>query len=346
MAEETEEAKDFDTLADEHLEEAGKESPEVPSTEKNPEEAKTEEPESSGAEPVKTEEIKAVEDDSTLSSEDKIGKIKDILGDDEEALDAYIKDKGYHNEPAWIKQREIIDGLKKKAEDGALSEEDKAALSEFKEYRSSPEYVRTSMKSQGFTQEAIDKKLQEMGHDVETAPEDDVQLVIDKLGINIDGMTPQDKESVKANIEDIVKVADILITDRLGKTLPKELAPIKEHIGSNEQKSNADKVLSTMQEIVKTDGVLDFEKDIEPLLDKYMDENPDAFQSDIFEHFKQINHSLTIDRLKLGKNKDERDELKSKLRQNVPISKSPEGLPDKTGNFEKDAEAFLDKINV
>ena len=40
---------------------------------------------------------------SESSPEDKLAKIKEILGDDEKAIDAYIKSKGYHTDPAWQK---------------------------------------------------------------------------------------------------------------------------------------------------------------------------------------------------------------------------------------------------
>ena len=339
MSEEQEEANDFDSIADDFLSKDADSS----SAEQD-QEAKTDE--SAGAEPEKTEQIKEVEADESLSVEDKIGKIKELLGDDEKAIDAYIKEKGYHNDPAWIKQRELIDRLKKEGEaKSALSEEDKQALDEFKTFRSSAEYIQTSMKAQGYTQEAIDKKLTESGFESQSKPQDDVQLVIGKLGIDLDKFTPQEKASVMQNIEDIVKVADILVNDRLGKVLPKELSGIKEHIGSMEKSDNASKMLSNMQSTVKDEGILDFTKDIEPELNKFLDDNSDATQQDLFEHFKKINHKLTVERLKTGKKQEERDGKKTNLRQNVAGSPGGNQVP-KTGDFEKDADAFLDSVNL
>ena len=352
MAEEQPEAntdnfdEKFDTKVDELLSQSAmKETPPDSSSESKPEGegAKTDEP--AGAEPEKTDQVKNVEADETLSPEDKISKIKELLGDDEKALDAYIKEKGYHNDPAWQKQRELIDRLKKEGEtQSTLAEEDRAALEEFKTYRNSSEYIQTTMKAQGFTQEAIDKKLQDSGFDVQSKPQDDVDLVVKKLGVDLDSMTPEVKANTLANIQDVVKVAQIIVNDRLDKVLPKELKPLQEHIQSNEQTAAASKMMEGMKTTVTTEGVLDFDKDIEPELNKFLDSNPDASQQDLNEHFKSINHTLTIERYKAGASKEVRDEKKSLLRQNVPISKSPNSVPAKTGNFDKDSDAFFDAL--
>lgn len=346
MIQDPNEANNFETEADKFLNEEVKETPAESSAAIKPED-ETKTPETATAEVDKTEQVKEVEADSSLSVEEKLGKIKEILGDDEKAIDAYVKQKGYHTDPAWQKQRELIDKLKQEKEGKAsgLSEEDKAALDEFKKYRSSAEYIQTSMKTQGYTQEAIDKKLKESGIDVASNPQDDVQLVVSKLGLKLDGLPENEKRGILANIEDVIRVADVLISDRLGKVLPKELGPIQEHVSSITKSENASKSLNQMKETVKADGVLDFEKDIEPELNKFMDENPDATQQDVSEHFKVINHRLSVERLKIGKKKEDRDDKKSQIRQNTPFSRSNPNAK-KTGNFENDADAFLETMNV
>ena len=349
MSEENNEAKvDFDQQADAILDNAVVGDPSESSSENEPESTSGKEPgqeESAGAEPEKTEQIKTVEADESLSVEDKIAKVKEILGEDEEAVDAYIKEKGYHNDPAWQKREELISKLRKESEAKAeMSEEDRTALDEFKTFRNSPEYIKTSMKSQGYTDEAIAKKLQESGFETESNPEDDVALVVEKLGVNLDAMSPTEKSNTMANIRDVVKIAEVLVNDRLSKILPKELGPLQEHIQARDQESSANAVTETMKSTVEKEGVLDFKKDIEPALNKFMDDNPDALQQDVFDHFKAINHSLTIDRLKIGKSQIDRDGKRGQVRHNVPVSSSPAGLPEKTGNFDKDADAFFDTI--
>ncbi|MBU0909473.1 MAG: hypothetical protein KJ717_07875, partial [Proteobacteria bacterium] len=105
--------------------------------------------------------------------------------DDEKALDAYIKEKGYHNDPAWQKQRELIDRLKKEKEEGALSDEDKQRLEDLKTVTSSREYIQASMEKQGYTQEAINNALKEKGFDIpDSKVSSDFDLVVNTLKID------------------------------------------------------------------------------------------------------------------------------------------------------------------
>lgn len=339
---------EFDEKVEGFFKEQGdQKTPEDSSTSNKTEDTDKEAEKPAGAEPEKTDQVKAVEDDVSLSVEEKIAKVKEILGDDEKAIDAYIKQKGYHNDPAWQKQREQIDRLKKESEKrSALSEEDAEALKEFKRFRSSPEYIQTSMKAQGYTQEAIEKKLQENGFDVPSKPQDDVKLVIDKLGIKLDDMDNIQQIKIKNNIADIIKVADVLFNDRFSKLLPKELGPIKENMQLSENKTNASKLVIKMKDITKEEGILDFDKDIEPLIDKFIDENPDTDQLGVFEHFKEISRKLSLERLKKGKKQEERNQEKSNLRQNIPGSSGPISTPKRTGNFDSDADAFLEQVNI
>ena len=345
MEEEVIEAKDdFDKRADEFFNQSAvKETPAESSTEEKPEEAEAKTDETATAEVDKTEKVKEVNADESLSDEDKISKVKEILGDDLDAIDAYVKEKGYHNDPAWQKQREIIKKLKEESEaKTTLSDEDKSALDEFNSYRKTPEYIKSTMKSQGYTEEAIDKKLQESGFEVAVKPADDVQLVIDKLGYKAEELTADQKSYVS----EVVKMADIIVKDRLDKILPKELAPMQDHVRSIEQRNAGSQMINTMKETVKNESILDFDKDINPALNKFMDDNPDCKQEHILEHFKSIYHPMVVERLKAGNKQEERDEKKSNLRQNIPISGAPQGLPKKTGDFDKDADAFLETATI
>lgn len=347
MENENQEANNFDSKADEFLGKAVTETPSEPSSENKPEDQGKPLGQGSGAEPEKTEQVKAIESDESLTVDQKIEKVKDILGDDIEAIDAYVKEKGYHNDPAWQKQRELIEKLKQEGvQNKALLEENAAALEDSKKIRNSAEYIRTSMKAEGYTQEAIDQKLRDEGFDVSTKPQDDVNMVMNKLNIGLDRMAPEEQASVRANISDVVQIAKVIIEDHLAKVLPKELAPVKDNIENITRTENADRVTEHMKATVKTEGILDFEKDIAPELSKFMDDNPDAIQSDVVAHFEKINHTLSVERLKTGKRQEQRDDDKSKIRHNIGLPGTHEGVPKRTGNFDADADAFLDTLNM
>ena len=59
------------------------------------------------------------------------------------------------------------------------------------------------------------------------------------------------------------------------------------------------------------EGILDFEKDVEPKLREFLEANPNAKQEDVYDYFEEINHQLVIERLKTGKRQDERNEKKA-----------------------------------
>ena len=318
--------------------------PSASSAENKPEGEETPTSEPAGAEPdTKTEQVKEVEADSSLSPEEKLAKVKEILGDDEEAIDAYIKSKGYHKDPAWQKQRELIERLKQEvSQKSALSDEDKNLLEEMKKITSSPEYIQTSMKAQGYTQEAINKVLREKGFDVPSQPSDDLTLVSNKLGLDPSMLTDEQK----VWLTDTVKVAKVIVQDMLDKVLPSQLKPLQEHISEITRTSSADKLTDKMKSIVKEEEILDFEKDIEPELHKFLDSNPDATQEEVFDYFKTLNHRLSIERLRAGGKKKEREIKKGNLRANITPGASPLNLPEKTGDFDKDADAFLDAMGV
>lgn len=330
----------FDQVADKvieaHEEKAEKETQSVSSTEKKPDaEAKTEEP--STAEVDKTDKVKEVEEDVSLSVEEKIAKVAEILGNDLKAIDAYVKEKGYHNDPAWKAQRAIINRLEEEAKSPKIDEETKGKLELLDKVLSNPDFIKVQMKTEGFTDDAINNKLRELGHEV-AETRDDVQLVTQKLGLDPKNMTPETKDL----ISDVAKIADIILQDRIQG----HMKPLEEGVTAITQTAEAGKMLKEIQEVVKTEEILDFKKDIEPEIQKFLDKNPDADQPAIRAYFDKLNHGLTIERLKTGKKKGERDEKKGELRSNKPAANVPLGKIQKTGDFDKDFEAGWDTLHT
>jgi hypothetical protein len=273
--------------------------------------------------------------DKAPTVEEKLAKIAEILGDDKDAVEAYIKQHGYHKDPAWQK-------LLEKSRTPAIDDETKNRIAEFNKVTSSPDYIRAAMKTQGYTDEAIDKALVERGFDIQPKGMDDFQLVAKTLGIDTANMD----ENTKAVISDVARIADVIFKDRMAKVLPNALKPIEEQTTKIAQRDGAAQFMNTVKGTLEKEGVLTLE-DIAPHLDKFMDENPNATQQDVLEHFKEINHTLTIERLKSGKKAIERGEQK---KGNRPLSKESSAatitVPKKTGEFGKDADALLDALNV
>jgi hypothetical protein len=323
------EVKDFDSMADKILDDH-----EASSASKTGNEG--EEQTETGVDQSK----KAIPESSEqeLSSEEQaLKRVEEAIGDDPIAMVAYIKKMGYHKDPAWQKL------LAKTRQVSTVDDETKKQLEEFKQVTSSPEYVRLSMKRQGYTDEAINSKLKELGHTVEDKQLDDIGLVVSKLGIDPNSMDANQK----ATVTDIAKIARIMAEDIIGKALPNTLKPMQETLQTVEQANNASRLIGSMRETVSAEGVLDFAKDVEPELHKFIDDTPDCTQQDIQKHFVELNHKLTVERLKMGKKQVERTDRKNS---NRPLSSTGQQgqfrLSKRTGDFNKDANAVLDAFGV
>lgn len=256
---------------------------------------------------------------------------------DEKATEAKEVDAGKKEDPKDLLFRKAYnEGRQKALKDIGLSKEEVDGL---KQIIGSKEYIELAMKSKGYTQEAIDTELVKRGFNVPERPGDDVQLIINKLGLDPKAVD----ENTRATIADIAKIADVLMQDRLNKVLPKSIKPLEDNISEIRSKESAIALTKTMRDTVKNEGILDFEKDIMPDLDAWIDENKAATQNEILEAFKDINHRLTIERLRTGKKKVERDEKKVNNRS----SNNSQGLD--TGNAPKRKEgqsvsSFIDDL--
>lgn len=218
-------------------------------------------------------------------------------------------------------------------------------MEKFEKVTNSPTYIKSQMREEGYTEEAINSKLQEMGHTVEEPTQDDVKLVLNELGVTEDSIDP----ALKNTISDIAKIADIIARDRLNKTVPQQLQGVEDKINQMTQTSSADKVLGAMQSTVKDEGILDFGKDVEPIIGKYLQENPNASQQEVLAHFHVLNHKMTIERLKLGKKQEARNESKSGNRQNTESDNaSPTKISGYDGKkpFGDHLDDVLDKMGV
>jgi hypothetical protein len=303
----------------------------------------TETEDTAGADQDKTEKVAEVEEDASLTPEEKIAKINEILGDDEDAIDAYIKQKGYHNDPAWQKQREIIQRLKNEAATPKLPDGLDERLAEFEKVTKSREYIQAAMTAQGYRQDAINDALKGAGYDVPTDKLDPYQQSLQALGVSEE----QVPEENRAIIRDIGRIVDHLFEQKLQTVLPEQLRPLRETVEGFRQTEAAGKMLDNIQQQVQDEGVLDYQKDVVPMIDKFMESNPKATQRDIEEHFNTESRKLTISRLRTSGNRQQTKQKKEGLRDTGGKTKSPLAgikIPQKSGDFDTDADALFDAV--
>ena len=219
----------------------------------------------------------------------------------------------------------------------------KEELEAFKQVTSSPEFIRESMRAKGFKDEAIDSELKRMGHTVQERPGDDVTLVTQKLGLDPNTID----SNMRSTISDVSKIVRIIANDAMGKVLPEQLKPLQEAQLQQAQKQSALDIAKQMEKTVQSEGILDFKEDIQPAMNEFLDKNPNATQGEAQAHFREVNHALSIERLKSGKKKEKRDVDKTKLRSQKPgVQLDPSKVPAKSGNVAQDIDSFLDHVGM
>ena len=284
----------------------GGEKPSAPQEEETPKPEGTETPPGEGAKKPEGEGEPSAEDKEILT---KIAKIEEILGDDEEAINTYIKKLGFHEHPAWKRQRELLEKYKK---GGEISDDDKSVIESVKKLTSTPEGIRLLMKHEGYTDEAINNRLRELGHTVPEGKEDDFGYVLRTLNVDVSKLTDDQKEYVNTYLADVVKVASLLIDKKFNNLIPEKLKPIQDNLKNLTRKEAASKNMTIMEGVVNKHGILDFEKDIVPLLDSFIEENPEASQEEVLAYFKEIYPDLLAERNKAGTRAKERQDKKEK----------------------------------
>ena len=270
----------------------------------------------------------------TETSEDETSKKSEEVK--EETTEA---PKGYHDDPAWkriIDERNTARGerdeLKAK---GGVSEEQTQTLEDVKTIMQSATYIKASMKEAGYTQEAIDAKLIDAGHKPVTPATSDLDRVAREFDFkSADDLKPEER----TYLEELIKASSAIVDSRL--------EPIKGKLSQDEQQKNQVEagrtLVKNLQAKVTEEQILDYKKDVEPMINDWLDKHPKGLQPDLEKHVTTQINKLNIERLRAGQAQITRDGKKAGLRQNVTGAPS-EGAPKlKAAVTDDDAEANLE----
>lgn len=271
----------------------------------------------------------------------------------EEATEEEIEvPKEFHKHPAWQRIMKERDEAKAKLAETSTPEDMAKKLEDFEKVTTSSDYIKMSMKKDGYTEEAIESKLKELGHEVPVKPDDNVVMAAKEFGLTAEQLdNPVDiaklyeGSTLRQYLADQIKIAQPIIREEIAKALGKEVTPIKERIEKEERVAQVEKDYAGMEALVTEEGILDWTTDIEPALDKFLTDNPQAGMKETAEYFKDLNHKLTIERFKKGGKQAQRDKVKSGVRTlNKGSRTGDSGLPAKTGDVSNDADALLDHL--
>ena len=320
---------EFDTALDKGLDDYMKpveETPEESSPSKETEGTETKETEDAG-------------DDQPKKSESEESN-EEVPEEDADKLDLAFRAK-------WNKAKEKLESDHNakiaEMESRMLSKED---VDNFNKTTSSAAYIRTQMKAEGYTDEAIDSRLKDAGHDVTPRGVDDVALVLKELNYDPANLNDQDK----AYVRDVAKIARVIVANELSQKLPSAIDPVKQSMEAITGERESNQIFDAIEKQVKAEGILDYTKDIMPEVNKWLDENEKksgTTRDDFKTWFNDLNHRLTIERLRTGKRKESRDEIKGKQRGNVKTEvtqKQPGKMPKQTGMFDDDLDAGVNAL--
>lgn len=185
-----------------------------------------------------------------------------------------------------------------------------AKLSQFQKVTSTPEFVKTQMKAEGYTEEAINRRLKDMGVDVPDVRPDVFGLIKSKMGIDPESFTPEYRQG----LSETEKVIDLILEDRLSRILPGQIAPLEKTLTEMTRKAHSQELLKSMRDTTAKEGILDFDKDVVPAIEKFIDANPRATQEDLKAEFIRLNHDMALDRLRTKGKKEDRDVKKDVLK--------------------------------
>lgn len=265
--------------------------------------------------------------------------------EEESKEDTDPQDKAFREK--WNKQKEKLEAAHKKELEflkaGMLSKEE---IENFRKTTSSPAYIRESMRADGYTEEAINARLKELGHRVQEKTADDVAIIAKAFGVNPQDLSAEDRQWAQRQ----AKAFHAMYRHYIGQDLPAHLQPIQQELDLAKGERESSEIFSKIEKIVEDEDILDYEKDVLPELNKWLDENEKkegVTRQDFFSFFKDLNHKLSLERARQGKRKEDRENKKGSQR---PAKKTaniePGKAPALTGDVDKDIDGWLDSRGI
>lgn len=254
------------------------------------------------------------------------------------------KDRGFADHPAW-KEREA-----KLKEAQAKLDEAERQNSQLSRLLDDPSIYRKYLQAQGVTDEAsIRRALAERGLK-EEAPASQgsiAEVICKKLGWDISRLDAKQREY----IEDQISLAKAVAEETMGKSFDERFKKVEGFISNADRRERESAEWRTVQSRAKEEfPELDFNKDLEPAMNKYLDEfdkrSPNVYISPTELYEKATRELLKEKRISAGR-QEERDGLKKNARPLRPVSPptKPEGMT-KGKNAKETADAFLDAAGI
>lgn len=259
------------------------------------------------------------------------------------------KDKGFASHPAWQAREQKLKETEARAKQLEQDSQRYAKLLD------DPAIYRKFLESQGFRPEQIEQAMAEKGFQVETksqsnspAAQDIAEATCKKLGWDITRLNNEQRAYINDQISLIKAVAE----DMFGEKLNERLRPME---GFLQQQQTAQKVAKGYEDAkreAKTEFPdLDWDKDIEPAMAKYLDDldkrDPKGtIQIDAMTLYEKATRQLLKEK-KISEGRQEvRNDLKRNARPLVPRASITGDKNSKGKSVRETADTFLDSLGM
>lgn len=227
-------------------------------------------------------------------------------------------DKGFANHPKWIEREQKL-----KETEAKLRELEQSSSS-FSKLLDDPLVYKKYLQSQGFSEEQISQSMAQRGfreesqgiNKLDRQSNDIAENICKKLGWDISRLNDQQKGYIRDQIDLVKAVYD----DVISSTIENRLKPIESHLHMvNAQEKTRQEYEKAKAEAKDEFPELDWEKDIEPAMARYLDEldkkDPKrTIPIDAFTLYEKATRQLLKEKRITEARQEERDKLKKNAR--------------------------------
>lgn len=254
-------------------------------------------------------------------------------------------DKGFANHPAWQKREQKL------KETEAKLKELEQNNSKYSKLLDDPLIYKKYLESQGLSKEDVSHYMRERGFTESLGDQQKSDLAEDickELGWDINKLDA----SQKAYLSDQVKFTQAIIQKSLGQTLESRLKPMERYLEEVQvSRKNEVEYEKVKEEAKKEFPDLDWEKDIEPALSRYLDkldkEDPDKkIKLDMTTLYERGTRELLKEKKVSEARREERNVLKKNARPLLPRNPSQSNPNLKGKSAFETADKFLDELGV
>ena len=236
--------------------------------------------------------------------------------------------EGFNNHPAWQKREIKLKEAMRKAE------EFESKLKEYSPLLGDPQVYKRHLELQGYSENKIRELMREKGFEVSEpkSQQDMVELMCSKLGWDSGSLNTEQKAYLKDQISLIQAVAEHISGEKVKK--------FEERFSEMDTRSKVERDYDEAKKLAKEEFPnLDWDKDIEPAMQKYLDGLDKRQPIDLISLYEKATRQILRERQVSKERQEDRNALKKDARPLKPGATPPAPNPKLKG---KDVRETVD----